>query len=193
MKFSLSYFKFLMRSTNQHGIHSPFVYALVTKCLYKKNKPLKNDLKQLKKEIHANIQQSKNVLIINKIVSYLDIKNILIVNSKSSFLTASLKKNRPKTIVSQVSDTEQAHPDVFDAIYIDDPNILEHISAKELDSISNNDSVVIVNNIHCSNNTVNQWRSFTESGHITVSIDLYYLGLIFFRKEQQKEHFVIRV
>ena len=32
----LSYIKFLFTSTNQHGIHSPFVYDLVTKCFYDK-------------------------------------------------------------------------------------------------------------------------------------------------------------
>ena len=30
----LSYIKFLFKSTNQHGVHSPFVYQLVTKCFY---------------------------------------------------------------------------------------------------------------------------------------------------------------
>jgi predicted O-methyltransferase YrrM len=30
----LQYFKFLGSSTNQHGVHSPFVYDLVTNCLY---------------------------------------------------------------------------------------------------------------------------------------------------------------
>lgn len=29
-----SYLKFLLRSTNEHGVHSPFVFDLVTKCLY---------------------------------------------------------------------------------------------------------------------------------------------------------------
>ena len=32
------YLLFFFRSTNQHGIHSPFVYDFVTKCLYSKNK-----------------------------------------------------------------------------------------------------------------------------------------------------------
>ncbi len=29
-----AYLKFLSKATNQHGVHSPFVYAFVTKCLY---------------------------------------------------------------------------------------------------------------------------------------------------------------
>ena len=32
----ISYLKFLIRSTNQHGVHSPFVYNFITRCLYNK-------------------------------------------------------------------------------------------------------------------------------------------------------------
>lgn len=30
----IQYIKFLIASTNHHGVHSPFVYNLVTKCFY---------------------------------------------------------------------------------------------------------------------------------------------------------------
>jgi len=33
-----SFWKFLSKSTNQHGVHSPFVYHLITQCFYKNNK-----------------------------------------------------------------------------------------------------------------------------------------------------------
>ena len=32
------YLLFLWNSTNQHGVHSPFVYRLVTQCLYNTQK-----------------------------------------------------------------------------------------------------------------------------------------------------------
>ena len=42
-----SYLKFLLKSQNQHGLHSPFVYYFVTKGLYKQK--IKNiDLLELK-------------------------------------------------------------------------------------------------------------------------------------------------
>lgn len=40
-----SYFKYLLLSKNQHGVHSPFVYDLITKSIYtqsKKNNPKKS-------------------------------------------------------------------------------------------------------------------------------------------------------
>lgn len=33
---TIEYLKFLLKSSNQHGVHSPFVYHLVTNCFYKK-------------------------------------------------------------------------------------------------------------------------------------------------------------
>ena len=30
----IQYIKFLFKSTNQHGVHSPFVYDLIDECIY---------------------------------------------------------------------------------------------------------------------------------------------------------------
>lgn len=47
-----SYIKFLFKSTNAHGVHSPFVYDLVTKCFYdKKEYPEYNTLKNYRQQL----------------------------------------------------------------------------------------------------------------------------------------------
>ena len=54
-----SYFKFLWDSKNQHGVHSPFVFSLVTKCFYDK-KP-KAEYKLLK-QYRNDLLQNKNTI-----------------------------------------------------------------------------------------------------------------------------------
>ncbi|HWY35382.1 MAG TPA: class I SAM-dependent methyltransferase [Nitrosopumilaceae archaeon] len=56
-----------------------------------------------------------------------------------------------------------------------------------------NDSVFIFDDIHWSNGMEEAWKTIIEHPEVTLSIDMFYIGLVFFRKEQkQKEHFVIR-
>ena len=43
----LSYLKFLLKSTNEHGVHSPFVFNYLTKCLYTKPRLSKNKVEDI--------------------------------------------------------------------------------------------------------------------------------------------------
>ena len=50
-----NYLKFILKSTNHHGVHSPFVYNLVTQCLYdKSNYSEYNTLRNYRKELLNN-------------------------------------------------------------------------------------------------------------------------------------------
>ena len=66
------YISFLVNSSNQHSVHSPTVYKLLTECIYKIDKKLvKRDLISLQNSI-MNIYQDEFQ------VDYID--NILLVN-----------------------------------------------------------------------------------------------------------------
>ncbi|NDG51457.1 MAG: hypothetical protein EBY39_00320 [Flavobacteriia bacterium] len=55
-----------------------------------------------------------------------------------------------------------------------------------------NNSIVAINNIHQSNEMKEVWRKIIFQKEVTISIDLFFIGLVFFRKEQVKENFIIR-
>jgi hypothetical protein len=55
-----------------------------------------------------------------------------------------------------------------------------------------NNTIWIVNAIHGSKDMEEAWDFIKNQPKVTVTIDTFYLGFIFFRSEQKKEHFVIR-
>jgi predicted O-methyltransferase YrrM len=58
---------------------------------------------------------------------------------------------------------------------------------------ANNNSVFIFDDIHWSPEMTEAWDIIKNNPSVTVSIDTFFWGIVFFRKEQAKEHFVIRV
>jgi predicted O-methyltransferase YrrM len=56
----------------------------------------------------------------------------------------------------------------------------------------NNDSLFIFDDIHWSDEMEEAWEEIKKHPEVTVTIDLFFLGLVLFRKEQVKENFIIR-
>ncbi|MFG6687608.1 O-methyltransferase [Mariniflexile sp. HNIBRBA6329] len=58
---------------------------------------------------------------------------------------------------------------------------------------AHNDSVFIFDDIYWSKPMTEAWETIKQHPRVTVTIDTFFWGLVFFRKEQLKEHFTIRV
>ena len=56
-----------------------------------------------------------------------------------------------------------------------------------------NDTIYIFDDIHWSKEMEVAWDIIKNHSEVTISIDTYQWGIVFFRKEQPKEHFIIRV
>jgi len=57
----------------------------------------------------------------------------------------------------------------------------------------NNNSVFIFDDIHWSKNMEEAWEEIKRHSKVKVTIDTFQWGIVFFRKEEEKEHFTIRV
>jgi predicted O-methyltransferase YrrM len=55
-----------------------------------------------------------------------------------------------------------------------------------------NTSCIVLDDIHWTREMEKAWQTIQEHPAVTLSIDLFFMGLVFFRKELTKQHFVIR-
>jgi predicted O-methyltransferase YrrM len=64
---------------------------------------------------------------------------------------------------------------------------------QELLSRTNNDSIFVFDDIHWSKEMEAAWQTIKNNAAVTCSIDLFFIGIVLFRKEfKEKQHFVIR-
>ncbi len=252
-----SYLKFLIKSTNQHGVHSPFVFNLVTKCFYTKtniqkvviliqfrkqllhnnktinvtdfgkgSKIFKSNNRKISKIAKvAGISKKRSELLI-RIVEYFKSTQILEIGTSLGIGTACLslgnlnsqittlegctntsnialnqfKKFNLKNINISIGDFKVTLPKslsnkTYDLIYFDG----NHQKKSTIDYFEqclktiHNESVFIFDDIHWSKEMLEAWQYIKSHPKVTVTIDTFFWGIVFFRKEQTKEHFVLRI
>ena len=262
-----SYLKFLWKSKNEHAVHSPFVFHLVTKCFYdKKPKPDPSGSEQAKQ--YQVLKNYRNLLLENtntievidfgagskvfksntrpiakiaktagisrkraellfRISNYFQPNTILEIGTSLGLATSALALGNAKAKITTLegcpntmaiaknqlqlfninnvtfNTTEfklylsdfQVLPRDFRLIYFDG----NHSETATLDYFElllptiTNDSVWIFDDIHWSSGMEKAWKTIQNHPKVTVTIDTFQWGIVFFRKEQEKEHFVIRV
>lgn len=80
---------------------------------------------------------------------------------------------------------------LYDIIYFEE--VSEGIRALLNEKQVQNNTMVLCDNIHGNKNNTSLWENIKKIEEVTVTIDLFYCGAVFFRKEQAKEHFKIRI
>jgi predicted O-methyltransferase YrrM len=253
-----SYLNFLWLSKNEHGVHSPFVFNLVTKCFYDKQQypeysilqNYRNSLLQNKNTIEVTdfgagsrvfksntraINQiaqtagisSKRAELLFRITNYCQPSTILEIGTSLGLATSALALGNPKAKITTLEGCkntlavaqkqfksfelnniypvatefncflkdQQPTTDNRQLIYFDG----NHSKAATIHYFelllptATNESVWIFDDIHWSKDMEDAWEIIRNHPKVTVTIDTFQWGMVFFRAEQEKEHFVIRV
>ncbi len=161
-----AYIRFLGTSTNQHGVHSPFIYKYVTQCLYSR----------------WDKTASKTFTVLLKSISYFKPAHIFIDTSATDVL----KK------VAKQHPTIQVGKSPYDLVYFSNlENSLLHevIHGPHI----HNDTMILIHGLYNSKASAVLWKKIKDWDKVTVSVDLFYCGVIFVRRDQVKEHFKIRI
>jgi predicted O-methyltransferase YrrM len=253
-----SYLQFLWHSKNEHAVHSPFVFSLLTKCFYDKKskseysilKSYRNSLLENKNTIEvtdfgagskvfkSNTREinkiaktagisPKRAELLFRITNYFQPDSILEIGTSLGLATVALSLGNPKatlttlegcpntmaiaknqlqvlnsntvkSIVTEFSEyfkTQSTKPKPQNLIYFDGNHskiaTLDYFEA--LLPTTTNESVWIFDDIHWSPDMEEAWEIIKKHPKVTVTIDTFQWGLVFFRREQEKEHFIIRV
>ncbi len=251
-----SYLIFLLKSKNQHGVHSPFVFDLVTQCFYETKK--KSEYKILKAFRNKFLQNHKTIKITDfgagsrvfksnerkvsaiaknagttfkkqqllfRIARYFKPENILELGTSLGLGTMSMSVANPSSKLTTIEGCPNtstiaqrnfeefklnnihlknstfedffntSSSENYDFVFIDGNHSKKH-TLHYFDILLNkinNDSLLIFDDIHWNAEMTEAWHSIIQHPKVTVSIDTYYWGFVFFRKEQEKQHFTIRV
>lgn len=251
-----SYFKFLWKSQNEHGLHSPFVFDLVTKCFYDKTQhPEYTTLKAYRKSLlenhnsipvvdfgagskvfKSNVREvskiaktagitQKRAALLCRMTKYFEPEQVLEIGTSLGLGTAALSLGHPSAkiitlegcpetssvakkqlqafgvkntnaVVTEFKSylTSEKNLDTFDLIYFDG-NHQKAATLLYFDLLLptiTNDAVWIFDDIHWSADMGAAWEIIKQNPKVTVTIDTFQWGLVFFRNEQKKQHFVIR-
>ena len=95
--------------------------------------------------------------------------------------------NKLSSVISQLSS--------IDFAFIDGNHRREPTERyfQQLVSKTNNDSVLVFDDIHWSREMEQAWETIKKHPSVRCSIDLFFIGIIFFRKEfREQQHFKIR-
>ncbi|MDO7172747.1 O-methyltransferase [Mariniflexile sp. AS56] len=251
-----SYLKFLLKSSNEHGVHSPFVYNLVTKCFYdhstyeayKNIETYKENLLQIKtkitvtdlgagstviKENQRNISEitknagstNKRAKLLYRLSSYFNFETILELGTSLGIATHAMRLGAPNSkittiegcpVISEYTRTNferlqleninlktgdfkdilrKETSNKYDLVFFDGNHQKEatlHYFETLLNTV-HNDSVFIFDDIYWSEGMTQAWETIKQHPRVTVTIDTFFWGFVFFRKEQVKEHFTIRI
>lgn len=68
-----------------------------------------------------------------------------------------------------------------------------HFTAEERIESAGSNSVILIRAPHATRESARHWQALSRRAEVTLTIDLYRIGLLFFRKEfRAKQHFVLR-
>lgn len=172
----LSYIQFLLKSSNEHGIHSPFIFSLVTKCFY--NKKQFTEYQSIKKYSLEKITYKERKFLY-RLPIFFSFKTMFIVE-KNHFFSDFFRR------FTSLEKTTQK----VDFIVITD---FSSVEIKDLLAMMHNDSLLLVVSPYKSQQSKLFWQQILENKLFTATIDTFNFGLAFVRNEQTKQHFTIRM
>lgn len=211
-----SYIKYRKRRKGPFRIHSPFVFEFVSKALKRAHNDDFDKLYSIYRTIdkHRFCPRGKRhkARLIYKTTAYFDPENIIVVGQMNAMNIAALALSCPQ---AQLHTT--AWNETYDELESMGINNLRLIKMEDISRLLNSeeresailflssptcettflndilpDDIVMIDNIHADNDDEDGWEEWKNNSSVTFSIDLYHIGLLFFKQGFEKQEFIIK-
>jgi len=219
---SIRYFRYLFQASGPHAIHSPFVFELMQQVLRDKSGydpwlPIENLRRSLRADPRSIAVRDFGAGPLGGKGSPQRISKIARIAAKPSKYGKLLFRIAPETariagenlkslglqkVQVVVGEFGETLPEILSSLDRLGLVFLDGNHKKEPTlqyfhwclSKATPYSIFILDDIHWSREMEEAWKEVTGHDSVTLSIDLFFLGLVFFRKEfRSKEHFILRV
>ncbi|MGG5506112.1 MULTISPECIES: hypothetical protein [unclassified Myroides] len=166
----LDYLQFWFAANNEHGTHSPFVFNLLTRGLYPVDVRWKG--------------QSRKEQFFNRLLVYFESQQLATLDGRIP--------KEVKTAISAVSYQGNTGKS-YDAILFQGRDTKDWPKIEIVAQSMHNDSLWIIDRRSKEASVEKYWQEVIASEEMIVTLDFYYFGVAFKRKEQLKQHFNLRL
>ncbi len=258
LKVVFDYIKYYFTSTNEHGLHSPFLFHLALNVIYLKHpfyeyeklNEIRNQLLQSKETIiiedfgagssvfkgnkrtinaiaKHGITNRKHAELLFRLVNHFQPETILELGTSlgltTMYLASASKKTKVITLEGSKSIVEFAQKQFQNNSFtnieliqgnfnIQLPVVLDKLDKIDFIFIDGNHektatinyfnlllnkthekTIMVFDDIHWSQGMKEAWNEIKKNERVKISIDLFFMGILIFRKEQrEQEHFVLK-
>ena len=246
---SLDFIRHRFSSKTRHGVHSPFVYSLIDKCVYSSNpKPAKELIRLFdkmkssdrlltgmdygqKQETSVSVSHYAKrssmpdfqVRLLHRLVSYFKPDSILELGTNLGKSLAAMASANPESkavgVEGNASIAQFANENLkelglvnakvecdtfdtfleknqnsYDLIFLDGDHHYEPTMRyfKAIKEVLNDGGVIVLHDLYYSEGMKQAWAEIKKDRNVTITIDLFFFGLVWIDKSQAKENFSIQ-
>ncbi len=188
-RLAADYLLYRFKAKTRHGTHSPFVYRLVDKVIYDFSAKKVYDELLKSSSTTSNHRSTKINQLLYRLVADWQPHNLIELGESLGATSLYLKKAAPdaKVYSQRLSD----NPDL---IFINTDNAEEALKYFEqtLPKVYSG-TLLIIDSIYANQNMKQAWAQIKANSQITITINLFWIGLVYFREGQVKEDFIIKI